>query len=145
MPCAIVYRNVPVTFQRSIPSRFPFCRASGHRAGCRGRHTVRRRRRLTMRLARPRPQSQETCRVSLTPSLFTNTRSAVAWASNSRWNSAQADTCVFYRKGHYGRALEEAIQTQKSQWPTKWTGNPLSGGRNFNTMTAVERVSSHLS
>ncbi|CAN9199138.1 hypothetical protein CC77DRAFT_1031728 [Alternaria alternata] len=43
-------------------------------------------------------------------------------------------------KGHYGRALEEAIQTQKSQWPTKWTGNPLSGGRNFNTMTAVERI-----
>jgi hypothetical protein len=51
---------------------------------------------------------------------------------------------VFYRKGHYGRALEEAIQTQKSQWPTKWTGNPLSGGRNFNTMSAVERVSSLL-
>ncbi|KAG9196187.1 hypothetical protein G6011_01308 [Alternaria panax] len=43
-------------------------------------------------------------------------------------------------KGHYGRALEEAIQTQKSQWPSKWTGNPLSGGRNFNTMTAVERI-----
>ncbi|KAL1793455.1 hypothetical protein ACET3X_008437 [Alternaria dauci] len=43
-------------------------------------------------------------------------------------------------KGHYGRALEEAIQTQKSQWPTKWTGNPLSGGRNFNIMTAVERI-----
>ncbi|KAB2100446.1 hypothetical protein AG0111_0g11554 [Alternaria gaisen] len=43
-------------------------------------------------------------------------------------------------KGHYGRALEEAIQTQKSQWPTKWTGNPLSGGRNFNTMMAIERV-----
>ncbi|CAI9635491.1 unnamed protein product [Alternaria burnsii] len=43
-------------------------------------------------------------------------------------------------KGHYGRALEEAIQTQKPQWPTKWTGNPLSGGRNFNTMTAVERI-----
>jgi len=47
---------------------------------------------------------------------------------------------VLYRKGHYGRALEEAIQTQKSQWPTKWTGNPLSGGRSFNTMTAEERV-----
>ncbi|RAR06730.1 hypothetical protein DDE82_003268 [Stemphylium lycopersici] len=43
-------------------------------------------------------------------------------------------------KGHYGRALEEAIQTQKSQWPTKWTGNPLSGGRSFNTMTAEERI-----
>ncbi|KAI2487263.1 hypothetical protein Ptr902_01396 [Pyrenophora tritici-repentis] len=45
-------------------------------------------------------------------------------------------------KGHYGRALEEAIQTQKSQWPSKWTGNPLSGGRNFNTMMAEERVRS---
>ena len=44
------------------------------------------------------------------------------------------------RKGHYGRALEEAIQTQKSQWPSKWTGNPLGGGRSFNTMTAEERV-----
>ncbi|RMZ70879.1 Extracellular matrix 3 [Pyrenophora seminiperda CCB06] len=43
-------------------------------------------------------------------------------------------------KGHYGRALEEAIQTQKAQWPTKWTGNPLSGGRSFNTMTAEERI-----
>ncbi|USP78642.1 hypothetical protein yc1106_05916 [Curvularia clavata] len=43
-------------------------------------------------------------------------------------------------KGHYGRALEEAIQTQKSQWPTKWASNPLSGGRSFNTMTAEERI-----
>lgn len=45
------------------------------------------------------------------------------------------------RKGHYGRALEEAMQTQKSQWPAKWTTNPLSGGRSFNTMAAEERVS----
>ncbi|KAF1851236.1 uncharacterized protein K460DRAFT_303225 [Cucurbitaria berberidis CBS 394.84] len=43
-------------------------------------------------------------------------------------------------KGHYGRALEEAIQTQKSQWPQKWTANPLSGGRSFKTMTAMERI-----
>ncbi|OAL51388.1 hypothetical protein IQ07DRAFT_679646 [Pyrenochaeta sp. DS3sAY3a] len=43
-------------------------------------------------------------------------------------------------KGHYGRALEEAIQTQKSQWPRQWTSNPISGGRSFNTMTAVERI-----
>ncbi|KAF1831208.1 hypothetical protein BDW02DRAFT_572258 [Decorospora gaudefroyi] len=43
-------------------------------------------------------------------------------------------------KGHYGRALEEAIQTQKSQWPTTWTRNPLSGGRNFNAMTAEQRI-----
>ncbi|KAJ4329762.1 hypothetical protein N0V87_010584 [Didymella glomerata] len=44
-------------------------------------------------------------------------------------------------KGHYGRALEEAIQTQKSQWPVKWGSlNPLSGSRSFNTMTPTERV-----
>lgn len=46
-----------------------------------------------------------------------------------------------YRKGHYGRALEESIQTQKSQWPRAWGGsNPLSGGRGFQTMNALERV-----
>jgi hypothetical protein len=50
---------------------------------------------------------------------------------------------VLCRKGHYGRALEESIQTQKSQWPRAWSGtNPLSGGRGFQTMTALERVSS---
>ncbi|KAJ4366814.1 hypothetical protein N0V83_007339 [Neocucurbitaria cava] len=43
-------------------------------------------------------------------------------------------------KGHYGRALEEAIQTQKSQWPQEWTANPISGGRSFNTMSATERI-----
>ncbi|KAF1936016.1 hypothetical protein EJ02DRAFT_448282 [Clathrospora elynae] len=43
-------------------------------------------------------------------------------------------------KGHYGRALEEAIQSQRSQWPSEWTGNPLSGGRNFNSMMATERI-----
>ena len=49
---------------------------------------------------------------------------------------------MHYRKGHYGRALEEAIQTQKSQWPAKWNYmNPLSGSRSFNTMTPTERVS----
>ncbi|PVI07629.1 hypothetical protein DM02DRAFT_497216, partial [Periconia macrospinosa] len=44
-------------------------------------------------------------------------------------------------KGHYGRALEEAVQTQKSQWPASWNSvNPLHGGRSFNTMTATERL-----
>ncbi|KAH8727712.1 hypothetical protein GQ44DRAFT_824554 [Phaeosphaeriaceae sp. PMI808] len=44
-------------------------------------------------------------------------------------------------KGHYGRALEESIQTQKSQWPRAWGAtNPLSGGRGFITMTALERI-----
>ncbi|PSN70899.1 hypothetical protein BS50DRAFT_584474 [Corynespora cassiicola Philippines] len=44
-------------------------------------------------------------------------------------------------KGHYGRALEEALQTQKSQWPRSWNWvNPLSGGRSFNSMTPSERL-----
>ncbi|KAF2637804.1 hypothetical protein P280DRAFT_471968 [Massarina eburnea CBS 473.64] len=44
-------------------------------------------------------------------------------------------------KGHYSRALEEAVQTQKSQWPASWHSiNPLHGGRSFNTMTAAERL-----
>jgi hypothetical protein len=44
-------------------------------------------------------------------------------------------------KGHYGRALEEAIQTQKHQWPRAWNGaNPLSGGRSFNAMNPQERL-----
>ncbi|KAF1915668.1 hypothetical protein BDU57DRAFT_279681 [Ampelomyces quisqualis] len=44
-------------------------------------------------------------------------------------------------KGHYGRALEESIQTQKAQWPRAWGGiNPLSGGRGFQTMTPLERI-----
>jgi hypothetical protein len=48
---------------------------------------------------------------------------------------------TFTRKGHYGRALEEAIQTQKSQWPRRWNYvNPLSGGRTFNSMTATDRI-----
>ncbi|KAF2653727.1 hypothetical protein K491DRAFT_602307 [Lophiostoma macrostomum CBS 122681] len=44
-------------------------------------------------------------------------------------------------KGHYGRALEEAIQTHRLQWPSEWKGvNPLNGGRSFNTMTPAERL-----
>lgn len=93
-----------------------------------------------MRPAWPCSQSQETCRVSPTPLPLANIDSPVAASFSGQQHSTWADIGVFYRKGHYGRALEEAIQTQKSQWPTKWTGNPLSGGRNFNTMTAEERV-----
>jgi hypothetical protein len=49
------------------------------------------------------------------------------------------------RKGHYGRALEEAVQTQKSQWPRKWNHvNPLHGGRNFNNMAPTDRVTALL-
>ncbi|EED13016.1 conserved hypothetical protein [Talaromyces stipitatus ATCC 10500] len=44
-------------------------------------------------------------------------------------------------KGHYQRALEEAVQTHASQWPRAWEGkNPLHGGRNFTTMNPEERL-----
>lgn len=46
-----------------------------------------------------------------------------------------------YRRGHYQRALEEAIHTHNNQWPVKWLGkNPLHGGGNFNNMSPEERV-----
>jgi hypothetical protein len=52
-------------------------------------------------------------------------------------------TISFHRNGHYGRALEEAIQTNKGQWPSAWKGiNPLHGGRSFNGMDSAERVRS---
>lgn len=45
------------------------------------------------------------------------------------------------RRNHYQRPLEEAIHSHASQWPKAWQGkNPLSGGRNFATMTPEERV-----
>ncbi|WEW56578.1 hypothetical protein PRK78_002025 [Emydomyces testavorans] len=44
-------------------------------------------------------------------------------------------------RGHYQRALEEAVQTHQSQWPKAWAGkNPLHGGRTFATMSPEERV-----
>ncbi|KAF3482428.1 uncharacterized protein GIQ15_05187 [Arthroderma uncinatum] len=44
-------------------------------------------------------------------------------------------------RGHYQRALEEAIQTHQSQWPKAWQGkSPLSGGGGFATMTPEERI-----
>ncbi|KAH8702504.1 hypothetical protein BGW36DRAFT_356621 [Talaromyces proteolyticus] len=44
-------------------------------------------------------------------------------------------------KGHYQRALEEAVQTHSSQWPRAWGGkNPLHGGGSFNTMSPEERL-----
>lgn len=49
--------------------------------------------------------------------------------------------CALIRKGHYSRALEEAVQAHKSQWAGKWEGkNPLHGGGNFNNMTPEQRV-----
>lgn len=42
---------------------------------------------------------------------------------------------------HYGRALEEAVQTHATQWPRQWEGkNPLHGGGSFRTMTPEQRV-----
>jgi hypothetical protein len=53
----------------------------------------------------------------------------------------QADVCPFHRRGHYGRALEEALLSHKSQWPRAWGGvNPISGGRSFYSMSPDEKV-----
>ncbi|KAI9818550.1 MAG: hypothetical protein M1827_000609 [Pycnora praestabilis] len=47
----------------------------------------------------------------------------------------------YVERGHYNRALEEAVQTQKLQWPTAWSGkNPLSGGKTFSAMSPTERL-----
>ncbi|KAF2669211.1 hypothetical protein BT63DRAFT_424943 [Microthyrium microscopicum] len=45
-------------------------------------------------------------------------------------------------RGHYNRALEDAISSQKSQWPRAWEGvNPIAGTRTFNTIGPTERLS----
>ncbi|KAL3426946.1 hypothetical protein PVAG01_00455 [Phlyctema vagabunda] len=45
------------------------------------------------------------------------------------------------KAGHYNRALEEAIQTHKSQWAKDWESkNPLSGGSTFTSMTPSQRL-----
>ncbi|TPX13760.1 uncharacterized protein E0L32_005704 [Thyridium curvatum] len=44
------------------------------------------------------------------------------------------------KPGHYNRALEEAVQTNKSQWVTSWQESPLAGGKTFASMTPVERL-----
>ena len=49
------------------------------------------------------------------------------------------------RKGHYNRALEEAIHTFARQWPWEWQAkSPLAGGVTFKTMSAEQRVSTEL-
>jgi hypothetical protein len=54
---------------------------------------------------------------------------------------SNADYYRQYRAGHYNRALEEAIQTHKSQWAKDWESkNPLSGGATFSSMIPTERV-----
>ncbi|KAI9877063.1 MAG: hypothetical protein M1830_004913 [Pleopsidium flavum] len=44
-------------------------------------------------------------------------------------------------RGHFQRALEEAVHAHESQWPSAWNFvNPLHGGRNFNTMDPAQRL-----
>ena len=46
-----------------------------------------------------------------------------------------------YRRGHFQRALEEAISAHYNQWPSAWSNkNPLHGGNNFNNMSPEQRV-----
>jgi hypothetical protein len=52
-----------------------------------------------------------------------------------------ADSIFKIRSGHYNRALEEAVQTHKSQWAKDWEGkNPLLAGVTFTSMGPTERV-----
>ncbi|TVY84900.1 hypothetical protein LSUE1_G000325 [Lachnellula suecica] len=45
------------------------------------------------------------------------------------------------KAGHYNRALEEAIQTHKSQWAKDWESkNPLAGGATFASMSPTQRL-----
>ncbi|KAH0544421.1 hypothetical protein FGG08_001448 [Glutinoglossum americanum] len=47
----------------------------------------------------------------------------------------------YVERGHYQRALEEALQTHTNQWPSAWNGaNPLSGGKTFASMSPTERL-----
>lgn len=44
-------------------------------------------------------------------------------------------------RGHYGRALEECLSSQRHQWPRSWNGkNPISGGKTFNAMSPEEKL-----
>ena len=45
------------------------------------------------------------------------------------------------KPGHYSRALEEAVQTHKSQWAKDWESkNPLLGGATFASMSPTQRL-----
>ncbi|KAL6403749.1 hypothetical protein AUP68_13119 [Ilyonectria robusta] len=45
------------------------------------------------------------------------------------------------KPGHYGRALEDAVSTHKSQWAPAWEEkSPLSGGGTFTSMNPTERL-----
>ncbi|KAI9672228.1 MAG: hypothetical protein M1831_002042 [Alyxoria varia] len=47
----------------------------------------------------------------------------------------------YVERGHHGRALEEALSTNKNQWPHSWNGiNPLAGSKTFESMNAEQRL-----
>lgn len=57
------------------------------------------------------------------------------------WRTKANTISGFYRRNHYTRPLEEAVQTHAAQWPKEWQGkNPLHGGRTFATLSPQERV-----
>ena len=57
------------------------------------------------------------------------------------WLTARSYAYILSRRGHFQRALEEAIQTHASQWPLAWKGkNPLHGGGSWLKMDPTERV-----
>ena len=135
---AAVSRNVPIAIQRCLPVQMSAFRSPGPRA--------RRHRRLALVRSREPPlrspwagqQPQETCRVSLPYSGAIT----IHWSHSYAVLKTRVAMLMRHRKGQYGRALEEAIQTQKHQWPSSWNHiNPLHGGRSFNTMPPNERVS----
>ncbi|KAI9677464.1 MAG: hypothetical protein M1817_006418 [Caeruleum heppii] len=44
-------------------------------------------------------------------------------------------------RGHFQRALEEAVLANTVQWPSAWEGrNPLHGGNNFTSMSPTKRL-----
>lgn len=48
---------------------------------------------------------------------------------------------VTSRRGHYGRALEEALASQKPQWPPHWNGiNPVPSSKTFAHLSPERRV-----
>jgi hypothetical protein len=64
------------------------------------------------------------------------------WRNLADFLGLDADSNPFPRAGHYNRALEEAIQTHKSQWAKDWESrNPLAGGATFASMSPTQRVS----
>ena len=55
-------------------------------------------------------------------------------------STAAIDFSTPNRPGHYNRALEEAVQSNKSQWPSSWTESPLAGSKSFATIGPADRV-----